>query len=61
MEKVCAKCKKEFECKADDIENCDCNSIQMNSSMLEIIKEKFQDCLCVDCLKELNAKTTNVV
>lgn len=56
MEKVCFNCKKIFECKADDIENCLCNTIQLNTNAIDFIKNKFDDCLCVACLKELAKK-----
>lgn len=61
MKKNCAKCKTEFDCKADDIKNCLCGSVQLNANTLVLIKSKFDDCLCVECLIELNTKTTNEV
>ena len=61
MKKTCPKCKTIFECKADEIENCLCNSIQLNTITIERIKNNFKDCLCVECLKQVNANTTNEV
>lgn len=53
MEQTCPNCKQKFDCQADDIENCLCNSIQLNNDAVELIKNKFDDCLCVECLKEI--------
>ncbi len=59
MEKICQSCKKIFECKVDDIENCDCNSIQLNSGAIEKIKKEFESCLCFDCLKQYEKLLTS--
>ena len=56
MKKICSKCNVEFECRADDIENCLCNSIQLNNDAVGLIKNQFEDCLCVECLKEIENK-----
>ena len=56
MEKTCPNCKQKFDCKADDIENCLCNSIQLNNDAVGLIKNQFEDCLCVECLKEIENK-----
>ncbi|MBS4044113.1 MAG: cysteine-rich CWC family protein [Chitinophagaceae bacterium] len=53
MEKVCPNCKKTFECKAQDIENCGCHAIQIDATTLELIQNQFNDCLCVECLQNL--------
>ena len=52
MEKVCPNCKKTFDCKADDIKSCKCNSIEVNTESLEMIKLEFENCLCFECLKQ---------
>ncbi len=60
MKKICPKCNVEFECKADDIENCDCNTVQLNASTIALIKEKFEDCLCKKCLSEIDKFTISL-
>jgi hypothetical protein len=54
MTKKCAKCKIEFECKADDIMNCHCNVIQLSPEQVKQIADQypFENCLCNKCLKE---------
>ncbi|MEO9534109.1 MAG: cysteine-rich CWC family protein [Crocinitomicaceae bacterium] len=51
MKKVCEKCQNEFECKADDIKNCHCNTVQLTPQEI-VTLGAFKDCLCIDCLKE---------
>ncbi len=50
MTKTCEKCKTEFECLADDIKNCHCNTVQLKPEEILILGE-FKDCLCNNCLK----------
>lgn len=49
MKKICEKCNAEFECKADDIKNCHCNSVQLKPDEI-VTLGKYKDCLCNDCL-----------
>ncbi|MFT4602579.1 MAG: hypothetical protein ACI857_002766 [Arenicella sp.] len=51
MTKVCEKCKKEFECLADDIKNCHCKTVQLKPLEITSLGE-YKDCLCNDCLLE---------
>lgn len=54
MEKKCQRCQKEFTCNAQKIENCDCNKIKLSNSTLAYISQHYNDCLCLDCLTQLN-------
>ncbi|MBL7112776.1 MAG: cysteine-rich CWC family protein [Bacteroidales bacterium] len=46
--KTCPKCGREFECFSDD--DCWCEKLQIHrKDYLEII-QKYDDCLCADCL-----------
>jgi len=51
--KYCPRCLKPFECKPGNITQCQCFEVKLTSKELEFIKEMYDDCLCVDCLKEL--------
>lgn len=50
MKKICPKCNVEFECKADDIENCDCSKINLEKESLIKIEKMYDGCLCGECL-----------
>ena len=59
MLKICPKCNHTFESCADDIANCHCYFITMESNNLALLKDEFDDCLCGVCLMSLAAKTHN--
>jgi ribosomal protein L34E len=49
----CPKCGKEFGCQPNDIENCQCSSVQLTGDELEQISKLYKGCLCSDCLNDL--------
>ncbi|MCF8255877.1 MAG: cysteine-rich CWC family protein, partial [Bacteroidia bacterium] len=46
MKKTCPNCKNEFTCKQDDIVNCDCYLISIDSVRREFLRKNFVGCLC---------------
>lgn len=52
--KTCPRCKMPFECKAGDIAHCHCNNLQLSEAAQKYIALQFTDCLCHQCLQELN-------
>lgn len=52
-EKHCPRCKIAFECKAGTIMQCQCCAIQLSMEDRVYIESKFEDCLCIDCLRYL--------
>lgn len=54
MIKNCHRCHQTFECNADHIEACFCNSIEIKHDIKLYLKETNYDCLCENCLNELN-------
>lgn len=50
--KYCSRCKKGFECKANSISECQCSTVTLTEKDREFINSKFEDCLCVECLKD---------
>ena len=52
--KACPRCQRSFECKPGDIGNCQCHGLQFTSATKEFIAKKYDDCLCRQCLLELN-------
>jgi hypothetical protein len=51
--KNCARCNNAFECKAGDITQCQCYSIQLSIEERAFVEERYKDCLCADCLLQL--------
>ncbi len=51
--KKCPKCGGSFECKNYNILNCACIEVQLNNRARQILSEQYDDCLCVNCLKEI--------
>ncbi len=51
MIKICLHCGNEFECKEDDIINCDCLSVTLSAETLAYIASQFEECLCLRCLR----------
>jgi len=49
---VCPRCGKQFECGKSG--KCWCYEVETKPSVLETINEKFDSCLCRECLLELN-------
>lgn len=58
--KQCPRCEKEFECKTGSILLCQCSQIEMTAEQLEYSSTKFNDCLCLSCLKELRTEYNNL-
>lgn len=52
-EKHCPRCNNSFECKAGTIMQCQCSAIQLSVEERIYIDSKFEDCLCIDCLRYL--------
>lgn len=56
----CPRCAKGFECKADSISECQCSTVTLTKKERELIGTTFDGCLCVDCLKEIQAGEDNL-
>ena len=54
--KQCPRCESEFECKTGSILLCQCSKIEMSVEQLEYTSTKYNDCLCLSCLKDLQAE-----
>lgn len=57
MQKICARCKTTFKCNCDNIQECDYNEIKLSNETKEYLSKTTYDCLCIDCLKEINNYT----
>ena len=54
MKKTCPRCGKEFEC-VHSID-CWCVKVKLTDTTKAYLKEHYSDCLCKDCLNEINGK-----
>jgi hypothetical protein len=55
-EKQCQRCGAAFQCKAGSIMQCQCSGIQLTLEERAAIEKKFDDCLCIHCLKVLQTE-----
>jgi Cysteine-rich CWC len=55
-QKYCPQCKLQFECKAGSIHLCQCSNIYLNKEEKDFIATQFEDCLCINCLRQLKEK-----
>ncbi|MBF0576060.1 cysteine-rich CWC family protein [Dysgonomonas sp. GY617] len=54
MDKICPCCSINFTCRVDKIELCNCSRINLAEGVRQYIKTTYGNCLCFDCLKDLN-------
>ncbi|MBL7701618.1 MAG: cysteine-rich CWC family protein [Ferruginibacter sp.] len=52
-EKHCPRCNIAFECKAGTITQCQCSAIRLSAEESAFIQSKYDDCLCINCLRDL--------
>jgi len=52
FDKSCDRCHGSFECRADSLKECHCSSVKLNAEQLAILRERYRDCLCNNCLAQ---------
>lgn len=52
-QKECPHCQTMFECKAGNIVNCQCYGIDLSAAEQDLIRLKYDDCLCRNCLLQI--------
>ncbi|MFT3825753.1 MAG: cysteine-rich CWC family protein [Chitinophagaceae bacterium] len=52
-EKKCSRCGKPFECKVGNVTQCHCSNIDLTDEQRSFIAQRYQDCLCHQCLLDL--------
>jgi hypothetical protein len=55
-EKHCPRCSIAFECKAGTIAQCQCSAIRLSAEESAFIQARYDDCLCINCLRDLQKK-----
>lgn len=58
--KSCPRCGVAFECKVGSITECQCMEIQITQAEMVKIRESYEDCLCISCLKEMKSKLFDI-
>jgi len=48
--KQCPRCKIDFECKTNNVLQCQCAGISLSEEQRSVIANDYDDCLCADCL-----------
>ncbi|WP_078667350.1 cysteine-rich CWC family protein [Chitinophaga eiseniae] len=51
----CPRCNRTFECRVNSIHRCQCSGVPLTLEERFRISEKYQGCLCENCLRELQA------
>lgn len=54
MQKECNRCQNTFECDSTAINRCTCSTITIHPELTDYLKSTSYDCLCTNCLEELN-------
>jgi hypothetical protein len=54
--KTCPRCQQPFACKPGNISNCQCNGIKLTEEEKAFIADRYEDCLCINCLQNLKDK-----
>ncbi|SJZ34101.1 cysteine-rich CWC family protein [Sediminibacterium ginsengisoli] len=55
-QKICPRCKQSFECKVGDVAHCHCSTVQLTMEERAFTEERYTDCLCNNCLKDIKNK-----
>ena len=55
-EKYCPRCNTLFECKVGSISLCQCTTVQLSQEERSFFNQKYNDCLCANCMKELKSE-----
>jgi hypothetical protein len=52
-QKICPRCKQDFECKPGNITQCQCFGIVIKPELRVFLEQQYNDCLCDKCLRYL--------
>jgi hypothetical protein len=50
---ACARCGGAFHCGANDPTPCACTGLKLNAELLTDLRQRYSDCLCLNCLRAL--------
>jgi hypothetical protein len=52
-ESRCPRCGGAFHCGAHDAAPCACTTVKLDAATLAALRQHYQGCLCLDCLRML--------
>lgn len=58
--KHCPRCGAEFTCNAEDKWHCQCAQVKLSAATYSYLAAHYTDCLCVNCLRDLNDRHMQV-
>jgi hypothetical protein len=53
MKKTCPRCNSVFECRSNQVPECDCTKVSLSAEASQYIRDNYPDCLCLKCLKQI--------
>ncbi len=54
----CPRCGGGFACGMNGAAPCPCTTVTLEPALLADLRQRFQGCLCLDCLRELSGSET---
>jgi len=57
--KYCGRCNAQFDCRIQDIASCQCSTVLVSEATVDYLLRNSYDCLCANCLTELEDKFSN--
>lgn len=54
--KVCPRCQSGFECKVGSVLECQCSSVFLSASEQDYLATRYDECLCVNCMIEVQTE-----
>lgn len=56
--KICPRCGAQLICRHDDMTiPCDCTKVKLEKKHFDYIRRHYDNCLCLDCLRAIEAMT----
>ena len=59
FKKRCGNCREEILCNTENIDQCNCSSIELTAESRTFLKNTYFDCLCNNCLEMMNLKVSD--
>lgn len=57
--KECGNCSGQFECKPENIAECECSEVKLSEEAKKKLAEDFKDCVCSGCLRSIARQFEN--
>ncbi|NRA64196.1 MAG: cysteine-rich CWC family protein [Pseudobacteriovorax sp.] len=57
----CSLCERVFICKVGNIGQCECIEIELSNHLVRFLREEFESCLCVHCLRYLSSQQSTML